>query len=244
MKPTKSIVRTAAVLAVVGMSAWAAADVAGEWDVKMDFQGQEIPAKLVIKQDENGALSGTWSSERGESTLENIKFENGKLTFTRKLNLQGQEMEMTFEGTVEGNTLKGEYTTALGNLAVTGTRAGAAPVIKPIVANHPEIQAAMDAFMKALLGQDIPALLAFYADDMKTGDGMDKAMFTEFMNGAKDGGALEGMSFNGEKAKVTVEGDTASVEGVVVEGSFGMLTVNLKLAKRDGKWLVTYQEQY
>ena len=120
---SKAVKWTACMVAVATASfAFAAEGAVGEWNVKMDYQGNPIEAKMLIKAGDDGALTGLWTSARGESALENIKFENGKLTFTRKVNAQGQEFELTFDGTIEGDTVKGAYDSPMGALAVEGTR--------------------------------------------------------------------------------------------------------------------------
>ena len=43
---------------------------------------------------------------------------------------------------------------------------------------------------------------------------------------------------------ISAEAEKAKVEGVEVEGAFGVLTLGFELAKREGKWLITYMSQY
>ncbi len=99
----------------------------GEWDAKMDFNGREITAKLIISKGPEGTLVGTWVSERGEGELSNVKFEDGVLSFVRTLSFGGgQGFELAFEGTIEGNQLNGMFITDFGEMAVAATRAVAA----------------------------------------------------------------------------------------------------------------------
>lgn len=105
--------------------AWAGnEEVVGTWDVELDIQGNKVPSKLMIVE-KDGALGGTWSGSRGEAELKDVKYEEGKLTFSRSVNFQGQEFDMTFNGKVEGDKISGEFDTQMGPLAMTGTRGGA-----------------------------------------------------------------------------------------------------------------------
>lgn len=102
----------------------AAQDAVGEWDVEMDYQGRNITGKLTIKSD-GDSLTGTWSGQRGESELSEVKIEDGKLTFVRVLDFGGQEVFLNFEGKVDGNALTGKFITDFGDMDVTGKRIGA-----------------------------------------------------------------------------------------------------------------------
>ena len=51
------------------------------------------------------------------------------------------------------------------------------------------------------------------------------------------------MTANTEAMAVAVDGDTAEVTGISVEGAFGALDLTFGLAKEDGRWLITSQTQ-
>ncbi|MBI3119069.1 MAG: penicillin acylase family protein, partial [Candidatus Hydrogenedentes bacterium] len=97
----------------------------GDWDVAVDIQGSALPAKLGIAQGADGQLSGTWSDEYSSTAPYNVRVAEGKLQFDRKVEVQGQEYVIAFEGAVEGDTLTGAYHTEMGDLPVTGKRAAA-----------------------------------------------------------------------------------------------------------------------
>ena len=97
--------------------------------------------------------------------------------------------------------------------------------------------------MTLLSSGDVATLMTLYSDDFASDQGMDKNGMTQFLTGAKDQGFLEGMTSNTEAMVVTVDGDTASVTGVSVEGAFGALTLGFGLAQRDGAWIITSQTQ-
>jgi hypothetical protein len=96
--------------------------------------------------------------------------------------------------------------------------------------------------MELLTTGDVENLMALYADDFASDQG-DKAGMTQFLTMARDQGMLEGFTANTEAMVVTVEGDTATVSGVTVEGAFGVLNLGFGLENRDGAWLITSQSQ-
>jgi hypothetical protein len=100
----------------------------GTWELKMTLSEREITARLLVTQAADEALKGTWSGRRGESPVQDLKFENGKLTFKRTRQNQGQEQVSTFEGTVKENTLSGQMKSDRGEMKVEGSRVGAAMV--------------------------------------------------------------------------------------------------------------------
>lgn len=99
--------------------------VIGNWDIKIKVREREFTNKLSISQTPDGKLVGKWTSERGQHTVSNIKFKDGKLTFTRKSTYRDMERESTFEGTVQGHKLIGKIKSQRGEMTVTGKRIGA-----------------------------------------------------------------------------------------------------------------------
>jgi hypothetical protein len=104
----------------------AATDPVGVWNMQTDAQGQVSPFVLTITKEGN-ALKGKIASELyGNQDLPDLKFENGTLTYTRKLDIGGQAVEMLFKGKIEGDKVTGAYTIMEIELPVTGTRKSAA----------------------------------------------------------------------------------------------------------------------
>lgn len=100
--------------------------VLGQWDMKITMPQREVTAKMTISRNADGTLAAKWESERGESTISDVKFDAGKLTFTRKTKFNDQEFESNFEGTVEGSQLKGTFKSERGEMPAVGTKVGAA----------------------------------------------------------------------------------------------------------------------
>lgn len=105
------------------------------------------------------------------------------------------------------------------------------------------IQTLISGALDALAAKDIATMTASFADDLSTNQGQDKEALVQFLNQASEQGFLDGMTIDTSGMTTTIEGDSAEVAGVGLEGAFGALTLGFKLEKRDGQWLVTYQEQ-
>jgi hypothetical protein len=123
----KSIVRiSAVVIAVIGLLTTAqvmaqATNVTGEWlfNVTTD-QGGGTPT-LSFKQD-GEKLTGKYQGQLGAADLTGtVKGNAIKFTFT--IDVQGQQAPVTYEGTVEKNTMKGKLDIGgMVNGTFTGTK--------------------------------------------------------------------------------------------------------------------------
>jgi hypothetical protein len=127
---------------------------------------------------------------------------------------------------------------AMVGCASTTGGGGAAKVKAPT--DEEMIQQMMIDVMAALTAKDVDKMVSYYADDF-TSDNGDKAATVAFLSGAKDQGFLDGIVVKTDAMTIAVEGETAKVGPVNLEGAFGALGLNFGLAKRDGKWLVVSQ---
>ena len=93
--------------------------VVGAWDMETEFQGQQMPATMTISMEE-GELAGVWASQGMEMVMTNILVDGEKLSFERTMGQGGAVM--TFEGTVDGDTISGKWVTEMGELACSGRR--------------------------------------------------------------------------------------------------------------------------
>ncbi len=99
---------------------------AGEWQMNIMIPAREIVDKMTITKNQDGTLSGTWQGTRGgENTISNLKYVDGKLTFTRTSKMGGTEFSLAFDGTVTGDTIKGTFSSDFGERPVTAVRASA-----------------------------------------------------------------------------------------------------------------------
>lgn len=105
-----------------------AVNAAGVWNLTIDAQGQKLPVTLTIKQD-GAAVSGTLDSMLGKGDFSGGKISGNKLTAGAKMQVQGQDIDLTVSGTVDGNTMKGVINTGIPGappFAFEGTRSAAA----------------------------------------------------------------------------------------------------------------------
>jgi len=90
----------------------------------------------------------------------------------------------------------------------------------------------------AALAKDIDTLLTYYSDDFSHYEFGDKAGLKEFLEGAKDMGYLDGLEVGMEQAETTIEGDTATIYPVVIEGPFGSTEIEFSSKKEAGTWKI------
>jgi len=99
----------------------------GEWQLNTTIPPREIIDKLTITKDANGVLEGKWTSPRGENTISNMMLDGNKLTFIRKSKMGEMEFEMNYEGTIEGDQIKGAFISNFGEREANATRAMSQP---------------------------------------------------------------------------------------------------------------------
>jgi hypothetical protein len=100
--------------------------IVGEWQMNVMMPVREIVEKLTITKNADGTLAGKWEAQRGENTISDVKFEADKLTFTRTSKFGKREITMTFAGTVEGDNIKGVFSSERGEREANATRVTAA----------------------------------------------------------------------------------------------------------------------
>lgn len=95
----------------------------GEWDLKLDFQGQEVDVKLVLIQTGRD-ISGTLRTILGEGEIAASRVNGKKISATAVTEIQGQSAEFIINGEIEGGTLSGTIATPLipDSLKFSGTR--------------------------------------------------------------------------------------------------------------------------
>ncbi|MGA2322253.1 MAG: hypothetical protein ABSG22_00200 [Sedimentisphaerales bacterium] len=96
--------------------------IVGEWQMSVNMPARDNVEKLTVTKNAGGTLTGKWEGRRGESKISNMKFEGGKLTFIRASDFGGRIVESEFEGTVEGDSIKGVFKSDRGNRDANATR--------------------------------------------------------------------------------------------------------------------------
>jgi len=93
----------------------------GEWTVVTDAGGQESEATLTIIED-GGSIAGTIASDQGTLEIGDPAFEDGVLTFDITIDAEGQQLDLSFSGTVDGDTMHVTWGSDLGDFPGVATR--------------------------------------------------------------------------------------------------------------------------
>ena len=228
--------------------------VVGQWDMQYKVGDREVTGRLALSQKPDGSLEGKWTSQRGESTIANVKSQGGKLTFDRTSSFNGNEFKSSFEGTVQGDKLAGALKSERGEMPVTGQRFGAAVIgtweltvtsergtFPGRIVIYPDLTGRYDLF-----GGEIPMkTLKFEGDQLAYtvevgfGDQVSEISF----KGKVDGKTLKGQSTStwgtaeiiGKKAE-SAQGQTSSIVGsweFTREGQDGTRRTNTLTIKPD-----------
>ncbi len=91
-------------VAVAAVAEGIPVDLAGEWDAVADAQGQPFPFTLVLKI-EGEKVTGSSTSQLGESTISNGTWKDGQLNFQ----LDSQNGSVVMSGTVVEGKLTGAF---------------------------------------------------------------------------------------------------------------------------------------
>ncbi|NQT80128.1 MAG: hypothetical protein HQ555_07045 [Candidatus Aminicenantes bacterium] len=91
----------------------------GEWDVQTE-DGQFT--FVFIFSMENDTLTGMFQGSSGEVEMEDLSYEDNKITFTVNVDAGGQPMAIDFSATIEGDTLEGMLSLQYGEANITGNK--------------------------------------------------------------------------------------------------------------------------
>jgi hypothetical protein len=92
-------------MAVFSLTA-SAADVTGTWKGTAETPNGTIERTFVFKVDGDKLTGDTTSEMMGKSIITDGKIDGDNLTFTIKVNFQGNEMTLNYKGKVSGDTIK------------------------------------------------------------------------------------------------------------------------------------------
>jgi len=100
----------------------------GDWHVKVDYNGRQFDSILSFSRDREGNLTGNWISFMGLSELKDIKYEEGKISFSRESrNRDGETTTSNFKGTIEDGKISGTWSSSRGDYKLEGKRAPRIP---------------------------------------------------------------------------------------------------------------------
>lgn len=95
-------------------------DVTGTWDFEIDAEGQIIAATMTVEQD-GAEFAGTMTTPFGEARVRDGVVSGNEISFTIVIEA-GEPMEVTAEGTVEGDEASGSGDAPDGSFTWTATR--------------------------------------------------------------------------------------------------------------------------
>lgn len=104
------------------MSAAPAVDVTGKWSLSADAHGQVLQIALELKQDA-ATFTGTTAAEIGNGTIDGGKVSGKAFTAILHADIQGQVVDFTMEGTIDGDKMSGTFTNpSFGSIPFTATK--------------------------------------------------------------------------------------------------------------------------
>jgi hypothetical protein len=95
----------AALASLVTAVAAYAGDVAGTWTLSVESPRGTSESKLVLTQ-AGEQLTGTLTSQRGEMPVKGT-LKGNTLALSYTVDMQGNQMEIKYDGTVDGSTMSG-----------------------------------------------------------------------------------------------------------------------------------------
>lgn len=103
--------------------------IAGDWQVKVDFDGRQMTSILSLSNDQEGKLKGEWISFWGLTDLSDLTYEGNELSFTQVSRFGERENKMKFTGVVQRGTLSGTFSSDTGQYKAEGTRLRRMPAV-------------------------------------------------------------------------------------------------------------------
>src|SRR5262245_19884656 len=96
----------AAIVAAAPTTSAQSANITGTWKMTVETQAGSGNPTFTFKQD-GEKITGTYKGQLGEADVKGtIKGNDVKFSF--KISAQGQDLEVEYSGTVEGDTMKGK----------------------------------------------------------------------------------------------------------------------------------------
>ena len=89
-----------------------AVDVAGKWELTLNFQGQNVKVSMKLEQ-KDGSLEGSLDTVLGSGTISGGRVTGNKLRATAVTDIQGQSVDFAISGSVDGDSMKGTLSTAI-----------------------------------------------------------------------------------------------------------------------------------
>lgn len=98
-------------------------DLSGTWTISVNTGNDQIPGTLQLQQ-QGASLSGTLQSALGGAQISSGTVDASGFRFSATVQVGGQSLDITFNGTASGNQMSGTVTTPQGDASFSGTRPG------------------------------------------------------------------------------------------------------------------------
>lgn len=99
--------------------------IAGTWNLTVASPQGDLPITMTLKND-NGAISGTIESPFGQGSINGGTTSGGKVVLPIQITVQGNPLQLTLNGTIENNSMKGSLQSSVPGfpeLTFTGAKA-------------------------------------------------------------------------------------------------------------------------
>ena len=116
-----NLLRTMAGAAILGLGIAAHAEVVGKWAISWEgFRGTTRNV-VTIEQTEDG-YRGQVAGARGERTVDTVAVDGDTFSFDVSVRTRMGMIDLTYSGTVEGDSVSGTVATPMGEQPFEGTR--------------------------------------------------------------------------------------------------------------------------
>jgi imidazolonepropionase-like amidohydrolase len=99
-----------------------AGNMSGTWRITVTTAQGTQDSTATISMSPDGTLTGTLASQMGTSPISDGRLSGNRFSFTIHLSMGGQTMSVSFNGTLEGNNIRGTATVGPSTAEFTGTR--------------------------------------------------------------------------------------------------------------------------
>jgi len=200
---TRTSLALAASFALLALPAFAQTNIAGDWDVTIQAPQGANTVRVTFKQD-GSKVSGIFKSQLGELPFQDGTIEGSDLKFGFSIPIQGQSLDITMTGKVDGESITGKAQfggfgegdwTAKRVEAATASAAPAAPAAAAApaangAATATGIAGKWDATLKTQMG-DLPVQVEFVESAGKVTGTIVGPMGPVELGGTFDGNALK-----------------------------------------------------
>ncbi|UCE50703.1 MAG: methyltransferase domain-containing protein [Phycisphaerales bacterium] len=96
--------------------------IAGDWQLKVDFDGRQMSSILSLSEDDDGKLKGELINYWGLSELRDLKHDGNELSFVQINRFRDQESKTNFTGSIGRGKLSGTFSSDRGDFQAEGVR--------------------------------------------------------------------------------------------------------------------------